>query len=53
LLALEVVFLLKGKLKTRTYTDKAGEKRYITERICEGLLVLDKPEGPPPMPIVT
>ena len=44
---------LEGKLKTRTYTDKAGEKRYVTEIIGESLLMLDKPEGPPPMTILT
>ena len=34
-------------------TNKAGEKRYVTEMIGESLLMLDKPEGPPPMQIVT
>jgi single-strand DNA-binding protein len=34
-------------------TDKAGEKRYVTEIIDESLLMLDKPEGPPPMLILT
>jgi single-stranded DNA-binding protein len=33
-------------------SDKAGKKRYLTERMGESLLMLDKPEGPPPMPIV-
>ncbi|HMP30240.1 MAG TPA: single-stranded DNA-binding protein [Saprospiraceae bacterium] len=32
-------------------TDKAGEKRYVTEMIGESLLLLDKPEGLPSMPI--
>jgi single-stranded DNA-binding protein len=44
--------LLDEKLKTRTYTDKAGEKRYGIESIGESLLMLEKPEEPPPMPIV-
>lgn len=44
---------LEGKIKTRSFTDKAGEKRYVTEIIGDNLLLLDKPEGPPPMPIYT
>jgi len=33
---------LEGKLKTRTYDDKDGQKRYVTEVIAESFLMLDK-----------
>jgi single-strand DNA-binding protein len=33
---------LEGKLKTRTYQDKDGHKRYFTEIIAESFLMLDK-----------
>ena len=35
---------LEGKLKTRNYEDKNGEKRYVTEVIGENLIMLDKKE---------
>ena len=34
---------LEGKLKTRSYTDKDGDKRYVTEVIAESFIMLDKP----------
>ncbi|PWK17063.1 single-strand DNA-binding protein [Arcicella aurantiaca] len=33
---------LEGKLKNRTYDDKDGQKRYVTEVIAESFLMLDK-----------
>ena len=33
---------LKGKNKTRSYEDKQGVKRYVTELIGEQVLLLDK-----------
>ncbi len=33
---------IEGKLTTRTYEDKEGNKRYITEVICNELLLLGK-----------
>lgn len=33
---------LEGKLKTRNYDDKDGQKRYVTEVIAESFLMLDK-----------
>ena len=33
---------LEGKLKTRSYEDKAGVKKYVTEIIGESFLLLDK-----------
>ncbi|TDB65294.1 single-stranded DNA-binding protein [Arundinibacter roseus] len=35
---------LEGKLKTRSYQDKMGGRRYVTEIIGESLILLDKPE---------
>lgn len=37
---------LEGKLKTRSYEDKSGDKRYVTEIIGDNLIMLDKPNGP-------
>lgn len=34
---------LEGKIKTRNYEDKQGEKRYVTEIIGENVVMLDKP----------
>lgn len=34
---------LEGKLKTRSYEDKEGNRRYVTEIIAESFLMLDKP----------
>ena len=35
---------LGGKLKTRIYETKEGEKRQITEIIADNFIMLDKPE---------
>ncbi len=35
---------LEGKIKTRSYTDKNNEKRFVTEIVGESFLMLDKPE---------
>lgn len=35
---------IEGKLKTRSYDDKEGHKRYVTEVIGEQLILLDKKE---------
>lgn len=32
---------IEGKIKTRSYDDKDGNKRYITEVVCEGFKMLD------------
>lgn len=37
---------IEGKLKTRSWDDKDGNKRYTTEIVADNLLMLDKkPEG--------
>ena len=33
---------VEGKLKTRSYDDKEGTKRYMTEIVAEQLIMLDK-----------
>jgi single-strand DNA-binding protein len=33
---------LEGKLTSRSYEDKAGQKRYITEIVCNEILLLGK-----------
>ncbi|MUP45304.1 single-stranded DNA-binding protein [Gramella sp. BOM4] len=33
---------IEGKLTTRSYEDKDGQKRYITEVVCNELLLLGK-----------
>jgi len=33
---------LEGKLKTRSYEDKEGNKKYVTEVIAESFIMLDK-----------
>jgi single-strand DNA-binding protein len=33
---------IEGKLKTRSYNDKEGHKRYVTEVIAEQIILLDK-----------
>ena len=33
---------IEGKLTSRSYEDKAGQKRYITEIVCNDLLLLGK-----------
>jgi single-strand DNA-binding protein len=35
---------IEGKIKTRSYDDKQGNKRYVTEVIAEQLILLDKKE---------
>lgn len=35
---------IEGKLSTQTYTDKAGEQRYMTEVIVNNLEVVDRYE---------
>lgn len=35
---------VEGKLKTRSYDDKDGQKKYVTEIIAEQLILLDKKE---------
>jgi len=50
---------IEGKIRTRSYDDASGNKRYITEIYADGMELLDrKPEGqqgsfppPPPPPI--
>ncbi len=32
---------IEGKIKTRSYDDKDGNKRYITEVVCESFKMLD------------
>ena len=34
---------LEGKIKTRNYEDKNGNKKYITEIIADSFIMLDKP----------
>ncbi len=36
---------VEGKLKTRSYDDKDGQRRYITEIVVEELILLDKKEN--------
>jgi single-strand DNA-binding protein len=36
---------VEGKLKTRSYEDKSGTKKYVTEVIGEQITLLDKKEG--------
>jgi single-strand DNA-binding protein len=38
---------IEGKIKTRSYDDKEGNKKYITEIVAETLRRLDKREGGP------
>lgn len=33
---------IEGKLKTRSYDDRDGSKRYVTEIIAEQIIMLDK-----------
>ena len=35
---------LEGKIKTRSYDDKQGNKKYVTEIIAEQIILLDKKE---------
>ena len=36
---------IEGKLKTRSYDDKEGNKRYVTEVVAEQVIMLDKKNG--------
>lgn len=36
--------LVEGSIRTREWTDKEGQKRYVTEVVCQGLTFLD-PKG--------
>jgi single-strand DNA-binding protein len=36
---------IEGKLTNRSYTDKNGEKRYITEVVVHEILLLGSPKG--------
>jgi len=38
---------LEGKIKTRSYEDKTGVKKQVTEIIADHIIMLDKPSGPP------
>ena len=35
---------VEGKLKTRSFDDKDGQKKYVTEIVAENILLLDKKE---------
>ncbi len=37
---------MEGKLKTRSYDDKDGTKRYVTEIIGDHIIMLDKRNEP-------
>lgn len=36
---------VEGKLKTRSFDDKEGNRKYVTEIIAENILLLDKKEN--------
>jgi len=36
---------VEGKNRTRSYEDKQGVKRYVTEVVGEEIIMLDKKEG--------
>jgi single-strand DNA-binding protein len=38
---------IEGKIKTRSYDDKDGNKKYITEIVAENVRRLEKREGGP------
>jgi single-strand DNA-binding protein len=38
---------LEGKIRTRSYEDKQGAKRYVTEIIGDDIILLDKKENQP------
>src|SRR5512137_1134703 len=40
-----------GKIKTRSYVDKDGNNKYITEILADTFLVLDKKQGSGPAPV--
>ena len=33
---------IEGKIKSRSYDDKDGQKKYVTEIVAEELILLDK-----------
>lgn len=37
--------MVEGRLKSRNYTNNAGEKRYVTEVIVDNFMMLDKRES--------
>jgi single-strand DNA-binding protein len=39
---------VEGKLKTRSYDDKDGHKKYVTEIMAEQLILLDKKDSEMP-----
>lgn len=39
---------IEGRIQTRSYEDKTGEKRYITEIVAENMLILDGRSNRPP-----
>ncbi len=39
------MIFVEGKLKTRSYEDKDGHKRYVTEVVAESFKLLDKKEN--------
>jgi single-strand DNA-binding protein len=41
---------IEGRLQTRSYDDKEGQKRYVTEVVCDDLILLGsgRGEGGPP-----
>jgi single-strand DNA-binding protein len=39
---------VEGKLKTRSYDDKGGQKKYVTEIVAEQIILLDKKENEMP-----
>jgi single-strand DNA-binding protein len=39
---------VEGKLKTRSYDDKDGQRKYVTEIVAENILLLDKKENEMP-----
>ncbi|MBZ5581350.1 MAG: single-stranded DNA-binding protein [Acidobacteriia bacterium] len=36
---------IEGRLQTRSYDDKEGQKRYVTEVVCDDLLLLGSSRG--------
>ncbi|MEZ4902149.1 MAG: single-stranded DNA-binding protein [Spirosomataceae bacterium] len=38
---------IEGKLKTRSYEDKEGHKKYVTEIVADQLIMLDKKSDSP------
>lgn len=41
------LLFIEGKIKTRSYDDKDGNKRYITEVVADSMRMLDKKDGQP------